>query len=170
MQFEMLVLRLVHVLGGIFWVGSAVFTALFLMPALASAGPAAGQVMGALQRKRLFVILPVIALLTILSGARLMQITSDGFSAAYFASPSGRMFAWGGTLAIAAFAFGMIVARPIGIRLGQLGAMPAPVGADEQAARAAERARLQKRAAVSGVANILLLLGAAIAMATARYA
>ena len=37
MQGELLVLRLVHVLGGIFWVGSALFMAIFLFPALASA-------------------------------------------------------------------------------------------------------------------------------------
>ena len=54
MQAEMLILRVVHVLGGIFWVGSALFMAFMLMPALASAGPAAGAVMGAMQRRRLF--------------------------------------------------------------------------------------------------------------------
>jgi uncharacterized membrane protein len=141
MQAEMIVLRAVHVLGGIFWVGSALFSAFYLMPALASAGPSAGQVMGALQRRRLFLVLPSVAVLTILSGIRLMQIAS----------------------------FGMAVARPIGVRMGRLAAMPAPATPEEEAARAADRTTLQRRAATAGAINIVLLLGAALAMATARY-
>lgn len=170
MQLELVVLRIVHVLGGIFWVGSVLFTGIFLVPALSAAGPAAGQVMGAMQRRRLFIVLPVVAVLTMLSGLRLMQVASGGFSPAYFASPSGRVFAWGGVLAIAGFAFGMLVNRPIAVRMAQLGAMPPPTGPQGQEARGAERAALQRRAAVSGIVNIVLLLGAAIAMATARYA
>ena len=72
MSTELVVLRLVHILGGIFWLGSGLFTTFFLIPALGRAGPAAaGPVMGALQQRRLFTVLPVVALLTILSGVRL---------------------------------------------------------------------------------------------------
>ena len=169
MQAELLVLRLVHVLGGIFWVGSALFMAIFLFPALGSAGPAAGQVMGAMQRRRIFTVLPVVAVLTLLSGVRLMQLTSDGFSAAYFGSPSGRVFAWGGTFAIAAFVIGMLIARPTGLKLGRLSALPAANDPAEQQNRNAERARLQRLVMVFGVVNLVLLLAAAAAMATARY-
>ena len=169
MQGELLVLRLVHVLGGIFWVGSALFMAIFLFPALANAGPAAGQIMGAMQRRRIFVVLPVVAVLTVLSGVRLMQLTSNGFSAAYFNSPSGRVFAWGGTFAIAAFLIGIFIARPVGLKLARLGALPAPDGAAEQQRRNAERARLQRLVTIFGVVNLALLLTAAAAMATARY-
>lgn len=164
MQAELLVLRLVHVLGGIFWVGSALFMAIFLFPALAVSGPAAGQVMGAIQRRRIFTVLPVVALLTLLSGVRLMQITSDGFSAAYFASSTGRVIAWGGTFAIAAFVIGLLVARPAGLRLARLNAGPA---SDPSAT--AERLRLQRIVTVVGAVNVVLLLMAAVAMAVARY-
>ena len=40
---EMIVLRLVHVLGGIIWVGSMTYMTFFLMPAIADAGPAGGR-------------------------------------------------------------------------------------------------------------------------------
>jgi uncharacterized membrane protein len=166
MQGEIIVLRLAHVLGGIFWVGTALFVAVFLMPALTGAGAAAGQVMAALQRRRLFLVLPTIATLTILSGVRLMQLTSDGFSSEYFNSPGGRVYAWGGVLAIAAFAFGLVVGRPIAMRLARLAASPGGGGED---AMVAERARLQRLAAITGMVNIVLLLGAAVAMAVARY-
>lgn len=169
MQAELLVLRLVHVLGGIFWVGSALFMAIFLFPALASAGPAAGQVMGAMQRRRIFTVLPVVAVLTLLSGVRLMQLTSDGFSAAYFDSPSGRVFAWGGTFAIAAFVIGITIARPTGLKLARLSALGASDDPAEQLRRNAERARLQRLVMVFGIVNLVLLLLAAAAMAAARY-
>ena len=38
---ELIVLRLVHVLGGIFWVGAGLFNMVYLGPAMAAAGPAA---------------------------------------------------------------------------------------------------------------------------------
>jgi uncharacterized membrane protein len=165
MQAELLVLRLVHVLGGIFWVGSALFMAIFLFPALAASGPAAGQVMAAIQRRRIFTVLPIVALLTLVSGVRLMQITSDGFSAAYFASSSGRVIAWGGTFAIAAFVIGLLVARPAGLKLARLNAGPPSM--DPSAT--AERVRLERLVKVVGVVNVVLLLMAAVAMAVARY-
>lgn len=169
MQAELLVLRLVHVIGGIVWVGSAVFMAIFLFPALASAGPAAGQVMGAMQRRRIFTVLPVVAVLTLLSGVRLMQLTSNGFSAEYFHSPVGRVFAWGGTFAIMAFLIGIFVARPTGLRLARLSALPPSGDPVEQQRRDLERGRLQRLATVFGIVNLSLLLAAAAAMATARY-
>src|SRR5688572_13718538 len=73
MLTELLVLRIIHILGGIFWLGSGLFTAFFLTPALGRVGPAAvGPVMSALQQRRLFTILPIVAVLTILSGVRLL--------------------------------------------------------------------------------------------------
>jgi hypothetical protein len=53
--------------------------------------------------------------------------------------------------------------------MARLAARPVPTSPDEQAAREAERAALQRRAAVMGIVNVGLLLAAAIAMATARY-
>src|SRR5688500_5509174 len=69
MNAELIVLRLIHIVGGVFWVGSALFTAFFLMPTLMQAGPsAAGPVMGGLQQRKLMVWLPVVAVLVMLSG------------------------------------------------------------------------------------------------------
>src|SRR5688572_115483 len=103
MNAELLVLRLVHIVGGIFWVGSGLFTSLFLLPALARSGPAAGAVMAGLQRRRLFTALPAVAVLTMLSGLRLMWIVSAGFSASWLASATGGTYAASGAAAIVAF-------------------------------------------------------------------
>jgi uncharacterized membrane protein len=171
MYAELLLLRLVHVLGGLFWVGSGLFTALFLMPALAGAGPAAmGPVMGALQRRRLFTVLPTVAVLTIASGLRLLWIGSDGLEATYFATPSGLTFALSGAAATVAFLLSLLVVRPGMVRAGALTAEMASARDEPTRASLATRAAaLRRRASVaSQVAMVLLVLGAA-GMAVGRY-
>ena len=165
---ELIVLRLIHVLGGIIWVGGAVLMAFFIAPALQAAGSAAGPIMGALQKRKFMVVLPVIAILTLLSGVRLMQITSGGFSAAYFQSPMGKTYAWAGLAAIVAFLMGIVVNRPTMLRLGTLQQSMAsdPVSKDKIAA---EIRKLQQRMSLAGSIVTVLLLMAAIGMAVARY-
>ena len=170
MTTELLVLRLVHILGGMIWVGSGIFNSFFLLPTLAQAGPAAGQVIAGLQRRRLFTILPIVALLTILSGIRLMQITSAGFSPAYFASTSGRTYAWSGVAAIVGFLVGIVVARPAAMRAASIGATLAT--ATDAAARASLTAKLERLRRTSSVASsvsVALVVLAAAGMAVARY-
>ena len=170
MNGEFIVLRLVHILGGIFWVGSGLFTAFFLVPALAKSGPAAGQIMAALQQRRLFTVLPIVALLTIFSGLRLMWLTSAGFDPVYFAGPVGRTFSMSGGFAILAFILSLAVARPAAVRAASLGASLAT--APDEATRTrltAQLTGLRRRGAIaSTVVLVLFVLGAA-GMAVARY-
>lgn len=167
---EIIVLRLVHVLGGLFWVGSGLFSALYLMPSMAEAGPAAGAVMAGLQRRRLFLVLPIVALLTILSGVRLMWIMSGGFAPAYFTSGRGATFTAAAAAAILAFLLGITFVRPIGARMGAVGeALRNASDAVEKARLASEMSRLQQRAAVMNRINGVLLILAAAGMAVGRY-
>jgi len=170
MSAELIVLRLVHILGGTFWLGSGLFTTFFLMPALGRVGPAgAGPVMGALQQRRLFTVLPVVAVLTILSGARLFQIVSAGFAPAYMSSRTGQTFLWSGIAAIVAFLLSLVVARPAALRAGQLGAAMASLPVEQRAVRGAELERLKRRAGLASIVTMVLLIGAAAGMAVARY-
>jgi len=170
MTAELLILRLVHILGGIFWVGSGIFTTFFLIPALGRTGPAAaGPVMGALQQRRLFTVLPTVAVLTMLSGIRLLQIASAGFSDAYLASLTGRTFLWSGVAAVVAFLLSLLIARPAAVRAGQLGASLAALPESERATGVQELERLRRRSGVASIVAMVLLLGAAAGMAVARY-
>lgn len=170
MNAELLVLRLVHILGGIFWVGSMMFTSFFLMPALRSSPAVAGQVMASLQKRRLFTFLPVVALLTILSGIRLLWIASVGFSDAYLSTSTGRTFSASAGAALVAFLLSVLVSRPGFVRVGKLGATLAT--ATDEAARqriSGEMQRITRRVTIAnGIVAALLLLAAA-GMATARY-
>lgn len=170
MSTELLVLRLLHVLGAIFWVGTGIFTTFFLVPSLKPGSPAFGEVMGGLQRRHLFTLLPISAVVTMLSGTRLLQIISDGFSPGYFELASGRIYAMSGVASLLAFVLSLTVSRPAAVRAGQL-------GAERQAAKTdAERARidatlmlLKRRGAMATAIAMAMLIAAACGMSVARY-
>jgi uncharacterized membrane protein len=166
-QYELLLLRLIHILGGVFWVGTAMFNTFFLVPAMVKAGPAAGAVSAGLAQRKLFVWLPIVAVLTMLSGLRLMMLVSGGNSD-WFLHRSGHVFSISGALAIIAFIVGMVVSRPAMMKAGKLSQTAA---SDETSKKliAGELAKLQKRAAVGNAVAVVLLLLAAMGMAIARY-
>jgi uncharacterized membrane protein len=170
MQMEVIVLRLIHILGGVFWVGGLLFQSIFLMPALANVGPAAGAVMAGLMQRKLPVVMPVLAILTLLSGLRLLMIASANFQGAYFSSPVGRTFSIAGGLAIVAFILGMATVRPAMMKAAALGQQMA--GAPDDATRsrlAAEMAATRQKGIVGNLIVMVLLLLAASGMAVARY-
>ena len=169
MTTELLILRLVHVVGGIFWVGGTLLTTFFLIPAVATMGPAGGEVFAAVQRRKLSAYMLAAAVLTILSGLRLLWITSGGFSRAYFATAPGIGFSTAATSALLAFLLGMLVARPAAMRAARLGGSMASAPAERRPQIVAEVAALRRRSAVFGTAVAVLLLLAASGMSVARY-
>ena len=110
------VLRLVHIVCGVLWVGFAVFTGLLLMPALQDVGADGGKVVAALQRRGLMTIMPLLAFGTLISGLWLYARDSAGFQPSFMTSSVGLTFGLGGLAAIGAFAVGMAVMRPATMR------------------------------------------------------
>lgn len=169
MPAEILLLRVVHIVGGILWVGAMVLMTAFLMPAMRQAGPAGGAVMSALIQRRAMTYVPVVALLTLLSGFRLYWIVSGGLSSGYLATGAGLTFGISGLLATIAFLIGFFVTRPALARAGVvLGEMRSASEAERaQLQREADRLRARGRSASMVVTTMVLL--AAIGMAVARY-
>jgi uncharacterized membrane protein len=162
-------LRLIHILAGVLWVGATVFIAVFLMPSLRAVGPAAGPVMEQVARvRRLPIWMMSATILTILSGLTLYGLDSAGFHSAWMHSGPGRVFGLGGVLAILAAVVGMAVNAPAGKRLGALAAeikvRGAPTPAD-----VAELQSLQARLARATNLTAGLLILATAAMAVARH-
>lgn len=166
---ELLILRLVHIVAGALWVGSGVYATLFLMPALTESGVDAGKLFGALERRGLFTFMPVIAVLTILTGLRLMWIVSDGFGPAYFSSTAGQAYTVSGVAAVLTFLLAMFVSRPASVRAAQLGAALPRTPEPERAAVAGQAAALRRRASSASWAAVALLVLATAGMAIARY-
>lgn len=169
MEFEFVILRLVHLLAGTFWVGTAVFTAAYLLPALGEAGPAAGAVMAGLQKRRMMVVLPIAAALTLLAGIRLLWLVSGGFNAAYLRTPTGLAFTLGGAAALVAFLLGIFISRPAMARAGVLSQRVAGADGADRDGLMAEIQRLRQRAAVVTLWVAVLLVLATAGMAVARY-
>jgi len=155
MNWLMVVLRLIHVGGGALWVGMMAFMTFYLTPALAEVGPDAGKVMQALQRQKIMIVMPVIAILTIVSGAWMMARLYTGPSD-FAASRMGMALNIGALSAIIAFLIGVIFMRPL---MEKAMATTDPAEAQKLRARGAMLSRW--------VARLLML--ALAAMAVARY-
>ncbi len=166
----LLVLRVVHLLTGVVWVGFAIFLHYVLAPALQELGPDAGRFMGAVQRSRLVLLLPLIGLLTILSGTWLLWLVSGGQLSAFLGTGPGISLGLAACCAVVAFLLGVLVTRPAMFQAGQLmqqvAAAPNPAERDRLLQLAS---RLRRRGGMAGGAGALLLLAAATGMAVARY-
>jgi uncharacterized membrane protein len=169
MNPEVLLLRIVHIVGGVIWAGTALFVALFLLPAMNQAGPAGAPVMNALIKRRLFTIVPTVGAITMLAGLRLLWLVSSGFSADYFSTREGKAYAFGALCALTGFTIFMLVNRPAIARLVQLGPQMAQASETEREALTAQLNAVRARMA-TGTKVIAMLLGLAVLMmAIARY-
>jgi hypothetical protein len=169
MPYELLTLRVIHLLCGVFWVGAGLYSTIFMAPAMSKAGPAAGPIMEELMRRKIFTVMPLAAILTMLSGLRLLWITSGGFAPSYFTSPSGATFAIGGALAIIGFFFGMFYLRPGQMKMGALTQQMATASAEEKPALQAQLAKVRSANATGTAAAMTMLTLSVVAMAIARY-
>jgi hypothetical protein len=170
MDTYMVVLRIVHILAGVFWVGAAFTTILFLQPTAREVGPAAGPFMAHLAgKKRLIDWVLRAAGLTILAGLLMYWRVSGGLDGDWITSAQGLALTIGALCGIGAFSLGLSVVRPsimatlsIGAEVGASGGPPTP----EQAAKLQE---LQTRGKAVGQIIVPLLVIAVSGMAAWRY-
>ena len=170
MDVIVVTLRLVHVVCGALWVGMAVFTAFFMVPAIQDAGPDGGKVMAALQRRGIMTVLPALALGTLVSGVWLYLRAAAGMHAEFAASPTGMAFGLGGLASIVAYALGITVMRPSMMRAVTLGqTLGGLTDASERERVMGEISKLRGRGVSVGRAVGGLLIFAVAAMGVARY-
>lgn len=165
-----IVLRLIHIVGGALWVGMATFVTYYLQPAVQEVGPDGGKVMAAIQRRGIMTLMPILAVLTLLSGVWLYMRAAGGQHAAFARSGPGMAYGLGGLAAILAWLTGMFVMRPTMMKAMALAQSLGPSTSPEERQRiGAEAQRLRTRAAVASKATTHLLFLAVAAMAVARY-
>lgn len=170
MDWYQIVLRVVHILVGVFWVGTAIFSFVYLQPAVKELGPTGQQFMGHLvEKKKLSVVILTSAVVTILAGILLYWRDSNGFDLDWITSATGLAFTVGGVAAILAFVFGLILVKPAMDRMGTLGQSIAMSGGPPTDAQVSEMQRLGSRLTLIGQLNLLLLIVAVVAMAAARF-
>ena len=164
----LLIMRFLHIMSGVFWAGSLIFTARFLFPAMQDAGPDGAKVGAALARRGFMTVIPIVALITILSGLWLYWHLSAG-SPAFMRSGMGMTLGFGALCAITAFVIGMVVARPAMMRATALAQSAAQASAAERDGMLAQAQALRARSNAA-TQFVALLIGLAVAaMAVARY-
>ena len=166
----MLMLRLVHILFGVFWAGTIFFMVRYLEPSARAAGPDAAKVMGGLQKRGLLTVLPIVALITILSGVDLYRRLSAGFEPAWVQSRIGLTYGAGAVASIIALTVGFFVMRAATLAAGRLAASLRTVSDDAERQRVQaniQQLQARSRSALRVVAALLTI--AVIAMAVGRY-
>jgi uncharacterized membrane protein len=157
-------LRAIHVVGGVLWVGGLMIVSFFLIPASRTLGPAAQPMLQDIMgRRKLPVYLMSVAIATTLAGLLLMARSISLTDGAWARSPMGIGISVGSTTAIIALIIGMTITAPAARRLGG----PPKPGATPLTD--AERARLMRRTAIFSRVVLALLAISALTMATARY-
>ena len=173
MNSLMAVLRLVHILAGIFWVGATLFLAAFLLPAARDVGPSAGALMSQLmERRRLQFWINVAMTLAILAGFALYAIDSRLSGGGFGRSATGITLAIGALLAIAAAGVGGAIGKPTGRKLGEIARRlqeAQRAGGPPPADLVAEAQPLQRKMASALTIMSWLLVLSATTMAIARY-
>jgi len=165
----MLVLRFLHIISGVFWVGGSLFAARFLMPALKAAGPAAGPVLAELGKRRIPASMMGAALVNVASGIWMMTILSGGSPGVWMRSPMGRTIGFGAGAAILAVILGIVVGMPANARMARISAAAKQRGGPPTAQETAELEQVQARSALTAMIGSVLLFLATAAMAVARY-
>ncbi len=169
MEWSVIVMRVLHVVLGVFWGGAVIFTAFFLQPAVRDAGPEGGKVMGAIVARGLMTAMPVAAILTILSGLGLYARVSGGFAAEYVHSASGLVYGLGGLAAIVGLVTGMVLIRPNMAKAAALMQSASQASGPQREAQLAEAQQRRQRAASAGNIVTAFIIVAVLTMAIGRY-
>lgn len=165
-----ILLRILHIGSGIFWVGTAWFFFGFVEPTTQAIGSAAGPFMHHVVSQRRVV--PAVlgaATLNVLAGVILYWRTSGGLDQAWLKSGTGIGFTFGALCAIAAWILGLRMLGPTIEKLDEAGSAMAAAGRPPTPEELGRMGALAHRLHRIGQADVILLLGAVLGMATARY-
>lgn len=166
-QILMMVLRLLHIGAGVFWVGSVFFLNFFAIPALQAAGADGPRFTGLLMRGgRVQRALIHSGLVTIVSGLVIYWRFIAETEGAWARSTPAMGYGVGAIAAIIAFLIGITVNAPAARRLQAIGAAP---GGAPSAEQQAEAARIRARMASASRITLVLLVAAVISMSVSRY-
>jgi uncharacterized membrane protein len=166
MNYLVLLLRIIHIGSGVFWVGGTLIMTFFIGPAVGATAEAGQKFIGHLMNNLKFSVrMSAAAGLTILAGAILYWIDSAGFTSAWTTSGAGLGFGFGAGFALIGFVFGILIGR-ITTAMAQLGAQFQGKPSPEQMAQM--QALRKQQVTYSNIASAALII-AVLLMATARY-
>lgn len=170
MDWLIIVLRVVHVVAAMAWFGGAIVGSFFLAPTAKALGREAQPFMDHLAKKRrIGVFFPIVAALTVSSGAALYWRDSGGLQLAWITTPTGLGFTIGALAGIATFIGGAVLVGP---SLTEQTAVQNELASSGAPATAAQRERLNRadrRMQLANRIDLPLIATAGVMMAIARY-
>ena len=166
MTYVIWLLRIIHIVGGVFWVGGSLMMTFFIGPTLGATAEAGQKFAGHLMNNLKFSNrMSTAAGLTVLAGFILYWIDSQGFSSAWMKSGAGRGFGIGALFAIIGMVYGILVGRTTKT-MADLGAKIQGKPSPEQMAQM--QAIRKQQGSYSTISTVALLLAVTF-MAVARY-
>jgi uncharacterized membrane protein len=167
----MVLLRIVHIVTGVIWVGSLFVVVVFVQPSAATLGPAGAPFMSELRRRRFVDVVFIDAVLTVVAGSFLYW--HDWHEHRSFGDWIGSSFGAGLTvgalLALVGLGVAALVTRPTIVRLVAFGKEVAESGGPPSPETGAQIGTLQHRLVVAERVSFSLVVLAVVAMASARY-
>jgi uncharacterized membrane protein len=159
-------LRIVHIVGGVLWVGGAALFFFYVEPTINKLGPDAEKFVDEMViRRKVPVYFVTISTLTVIAGVILYWRNFGGING----SPFGLALGLGGLAAIVAWASGGLLIprllRQVSSIAGEMKAAGGPPSAELMGRMHATQERLR----LMGAIDLALLAFAVIAMAVARY-
>lgn len=166
MNVLVIVLRVVHIMAAIVWGGGALVMEFFIGRSIAATGEVGQKFAQYLMNTiRMHRFMTAAALATVLAGAALYWIDSDGFSSAWIRSSTGIGFGIGAVFGLIAFVFGAIFGSS-NAALAHIGAQIRGKPTGEQLSRIQA---IQKRIKTVAPIHVTSMIIAMFFMATARY-
>jgi hypothetical protein len=168
----MIVLRFLHIVAGVLWVGSAFLFVAIIGPSAAEVGPSAGPLLSvAVHKRKVVKVIEGLGGVTVLAGWTMWIRDAKDLHGVgnWVGTPLGLGITIGALFASAAFFVGSFgVGRNVE-RLVALGERMAAGDGPPTSEQVAEMGRLQKTLEVMGKTDLLLMLIAVGCMATAQY-
>lgn len=169
-QWLVVIFRFLHIGAGVFWAGSIIYLAVFILPAVKAAGPEGGKFMQVLSATRsLPNVMNVLALTTIFSGLILMWHLSNGFDSYWMGSRFGIAVSTGMTTTIIGYLLGISINLPTIKKMAAMGKAIAASGAPPTPEQMEQIGAMRAKVGKVTVAIAHLLGITVIMMATARY-
>lgn len=166
--YVILILRILHIAGGIMWVGSATLYLFLLVPAARSAQSAGQKFLQTLGPK-FGAMMGMVTTITVLSGALLYARFAAGGLSFIWNTGIGLAFTVGAVAALGSYAMGVGYFGRMQAKIEKLGVEMESVQGAPNPAQVMEMNRLQSNLMKAYKFDFVLLIVAMLAMAVARY-
>lgn len=170
MDFYLILLRWLHILAGVYWVGTTFFLAGFIEPTMRATSPESSKVMQHLIGKtRHITMMSIAAGTTVAAGVLLYWRVSSGLNNDWLTSGTGIGITVGAVAGLIAFIIGFAVMGRSSNKLGALSMAIQSQGSPPSQEQLAEIEQLQGNLRTGGQVNAVFMAIAVTGMSIAQY-